>query len=287
MAYADLSDVRCYYESRGDGEPLLLIPGLGCTAETWNPILPQLARHFSLITFDNRGMGRSIAAKPARNLKHFASDIVELLDELQLDSAHVLGLSLGGIIAQRLAMDHPTRIDRLVLVSCTDSFSPYLRQIALLLAQALRKFPPETFIHTVELLTTAPLYFDSHQEEIEQKVRERAQCGFSRQALAIQLRALACSEREKHDPIITTPTLVLAGEHDVLIPNCYARQMADRIPGAEFHMIQGAGHNPFDECPQQTLRHVIDFLNRGRGTEFACQSSDESELMQAGGDGSF
>jgi pimeloyl-ACP methyl ester carboxylesterase len=283
MAFADLTDVRCYYEIRGEGDPLLLIPGLGCTSASWDPILPELARHFSVILFDNRGMGRSVARRQVRNLKHAAADIVELLDELQLDSAHVLGLSLGGIIAQRLTMDHPSRVDRLVLISCTDTFSPYLRQVALLLAHSLRKFPSETFVRTVELLTTAPLFFDTHTEQVEEQVRRKSQCGFSRKALAHQLRALACSDRDKHDPIITTPTLVLAGEHDALIPNCYARQMADRIPGSEFHLIEGAGHNPFDECPERAIPRVLEFLSRGRGTDFAYQSSDEHELIEAGG----
>ena len=142
MAWAELSDVRCYYEVRGRGDPLLLVPGLGGTCRMWDSVAPLLADKFSVITFDNRGLGQSLARQPARNLRHLAADMVELLDHLQLDRVHVLGLSLGGIIAQRFAMDHGPRIDRLVLISCSDQFTPYLRQITLLLAHAIRRASP-------------------------------------------------------------------------------------------------------------------------------------------------
>ena len=151
MAWADLSDVRCYYEIRGKGEPLLMIPGLGGICRFWDPIAPLLEQHFTLILPDNRGTGQSVARRPARNVKHLCADLIELLDHLQIDRSHVLGLSLGGIVAQRLAVDHPSRLLRLVLVSCTDSFSPYLRQISLLLAQVLRRLPADAFARTLDL----------------------------------------------------------------------------------------------------------------------------------------
>lgn len=287
MAWADLTDVRCYYEIRGEGEPLLLIPGLGATCRCWDPVLPQLSRQFSVILLDNRGCGQSIARRPARNLKHSASDVLELLDHLQLDRAHVLGLSLGGVIAHRFAAEHPSRVDRLVLVSCTDAFSPYLRQVALLLAHALRRFSAETFVRTVELLGSDPEFLDAHADELERQVRLKAAAGVDKRAVGDQLRCLACSEPDPADPILQTPTLVLAGEHDALIPNCYARRMAGRIPGSEFQVIQGAGHNPFAECPDRAAAAVVEFLCRGRGTSFASRFHGELQLTNAGGDGSF
>lgn len=287
MAWAELSDVRCYYEIRGEGEPLLLIPGLGGNCRSWDPALPELARHFTLILFDNRGMGRSVAKRPARDLAHLSADIIELLDFLQLDRAHVMGISLGGMIAVRLAIDHPSRIDRLALVSCTDRFSPYLRQIATLLGHALRHFPPETFLRTVELLGTAPEYLDAHAAEIDRRVALRCAEGFSRRALAGQLRCLASSDRGTiEEGPIQNPTLVLAGEHDALIPNCYARRMAERIGGSEFEVIGGAGHNPFAECPERVVPRVVRFFNAGRGMRVAGSSMDGSDLLRAGGVGS-
>src|SRR5438552_12507834 len=158
----ELSDVRCSYQLMGSGDPLLLIPGLGATCALWDCVAGELANSFSLVLLDNRGMGRSVAKRTPQTLADFAVDVIELMDHLQLPRAHIAGLSLGGIIAQQLAIDHPARVDRLVLVSCTNHFGPYLREIAKLLAQALRHFPPEVFRRTIELLGTAPEYFDSH-----------------------------------------------------------------------------------------------------------------------------
>src|SRR5688572_3683964 len=160
MAWAELSDVRCYYELHGEGEPLLLIPGLGGDCRAWDAVAPALANDFSLILIDNRGVGRSVARRKPQTLADYSCDIAELLDTLQVDRVHVLGLSLGGIIAQRFAIDHPSRVDRLVLVSCTDRFTPYLLRITALLGHSLRFFPRRKFVQMMELLCTAPLYLD-------------------------------------------------------------------------------------------------------------------------------
>src|SRR5687767_7525000 len=161
MAWAELSDVRCYYELLVRGEPLLLVPGLGATCRVWDPVAPELAEHNTLVLVDNRGIGRSVSRRKPHTLADYAADLVELLDELRLDKAHVLGLSLGGIIAQRLAVDHPSRVDRLVLMSCTDRFTTYLTQMAAMLGRTLKWFPREMFVRTMELLGTAPPYFDA------------------------------------------------------------------------------------------------------------------------------
>lgn len=260
MAYAELTDVRSYYELVGEGEPLLLIPGLGGTCRVWDTIVPELASQFSLILVDNRGIGRSVARSRPRTLADYSTDLVELLDELQLDRAHVLGLSLGGIIAQRFAVDHPSRVDRLVLVSCTHQFTAYLRGMASLLGHSLRRFPKRVFVQTMELLGTAPLYLDANEREIEGLVGQRCREGLHARAMAVQLRCLLGSEVDPDYYRIPAPTLVIAGEHDALIPNCYARLMAERIPGSRFVMIDGAGHNPMAEAPHAVLPLIARFL---------------------------
>ena len=136
MPFADLTDVRCYYDLLGAGDPVLLIPGLGTTCAMWDGVTEELSKSFTLIVLDNRGLGKSVAKRPPQSLADFAIDLVELLDHLQLERAHVVGLSLGGIIAQQLALDHPSRVDRLVLISCTNRFGPYLLEVAKLLAQS-------------------------------------------------------------------------------------------------------------------------------------------------------
>src|SRR5436190_1898710 len=212
MAWAELTDVRCYYEILGQGEPLLLVPGLGVTCRTWDPVLPELARHFTLIMVDNRGLGLSAPKRPPRSTADYSTDLLELLDHLQLDRAHVMGLSLGGIISQRFAVDHPSRVDRLVLVSCADRFSPYLKQTAMLLRHALRKFTWEQFSLAVELLGSSPEYLDANERLVEERIKAKCRVDVDRRSVATQLRCLACSELSPQDYKILGPTLVVAGE---------------------------------------------------------------------------
>ncbi len=263
--FADLSDVRCYYELLGVGDPLLLIPGLGSTCALWDSVASELADSFSLILLDNRCVGRSVTKRSPQTLADFAVDLAELLDHLQIERSHVMGLSLGGMIAQQFAMDHPSRVDRLVVASCTNQFSPYLRNMARLLAGALRHFPRDLFRWTVELLGTAPQYLDAHADEIDLKMAAARAARVPRLAVARQLRCLARHDAdERWQYRITAPTLVIAGEQDVLIPACYARAMSEQIPGSEFMLVPGCGHNPFAEKPEVVLPRITRFLMQSR-----------------------
>ena len=264
MPWAELSDSRCYYELLGQGDPLLLVPGLGATCRVWDPIAPELSEHFTLILVDNRGIGRSVARRKPRTLADYSADLVELLDEWQLDRAHVLGLSLGGIIAQRFAVDHPNRVDRLILASCTDRFTTYLRRMAMLLGQSLRHFRRRDFAQTIDLLGTAPFHLDENTEELDRRLDEKCRNPVPARAMATQMRCLLCSEIDEDQYRITAPTLVIAGEHDALIPNCYAKRMADKIPGSRFVLLRGAGHNPLAETPGRVLPLIVNFLNERR-----------------------
>jgi pimeloyl-ACP methyl ester carboxylesterase len=260
MAWAELTDVRCYYEVLGQGDPLLLIPGLGMSCRGWDPIIPELARQFTLILPDNRGMGLSTAKRRPRSVAELSVDLVELLDHLQLDRAHVIGLSFGGIVAQRLAIDHPSRVDRLVLVSCAERFSPYLRQVAMLLRHGQRPFPSDLVTRVVELLSTSPQYLDSNEQLVEQRLSAKAPAA-QRRSVAMQLRCVAHSEVPPDEFRIRRPTMVIAGEDDRLIPACYARKMAERIPGSRFLLIRGGGHNALQQRLDDVLPRIIHFLN--------------------------
>jgi pimeloyl-ACP methyl ester carboxylesterase len=263
MAWAGLTDVRCFYTLLGQGDPLLLVSGLGVTSRVWDPIVPELAEHFSLIIPDNRGVGFSEARRKACSLGDYTSDLVELLDYLQVDRAHVLGLSLGGVMAIKLAAEHPERINRLVLASCTDRFTPYLREVAMLLGQTLGRLRPGAFARTVEVLGSAPEYLDAQPNLIAERVRQKREEHVPAREVARQLRCVANAAIDlERDPIIA-PTLVIAGEHDVLIPSCYARETAQRIKGSRFWLVEGAGHNPLVERPGEVLPEVIEFLEGG------------------------
>ncbi len=260
MAVAELTDVRCHYDILGNAEPLLLIHGLGVTCRSWEAVATELAGDFSLIMPDNRGVGRSLPKRPPRTLSDLTSDLVELLDHLQIERAHVMGISLGGIIAQKLAIDHPSRIDRLALVSCTHEFTPYLRRIIGLLGQVLRKFPAEMFARTFELLGASPQFVDADPERFESRIRTKCGPTVSRAALGRHLRCLCSEEGKDNQGQIAAPTLVIAGEYDALIPWCYSRHMACSIPNSRFVLVRNAGHNPLAECPERVIPTITQFL---------------------------
>ncbi len=263
MPYADLTDVRCRYEIMGTGDPMLMIPGLGSTCERWGEVTDTLAQHFTLILPDNRDAGLSVAKRKPQTLIDLASDAVELLDYLQLDRAHVLGLSFGGIIAQRLAIDHSSRVDRLVLISTANRFGPYVCEIALLLEQTVRRFPFEIFRKTMEVLGNSPEYYDAHASELAQKIRDAHDSDKDRAATIRQLSLLGFKPVAPPDEYrIQSLTLVMTGEQDMLIPHTYARRMADEIPGCECLSIPNCGHNPLLEQRGIAVPRIVEFLSR-------------------------
>jgi pimeloyl-ACP methyl ester carboxylesterase len=163
-----------------------------------------------------------------------------------------------------VAVDHPGRVNRLVLVSCTDRFSPYLQQTAHLLGHALRRFSWESFVRMSEMLGSSPEYFDKENALVEQRIRVKCAAAPDRRGVACQLRCVARSEMEDRDYRILAPTLVIAGQDDRLIPSCYAESMAAKIPHSQFVLLPRIGHNPFQECPHQVVQHIAGFLDAGR-----------------------
>jgi pimeloyl-ACP methyl ester carboxylesterase len=262
MPWADLTDVRLYYELTGEGDPLVMIPGLGSTCRLWDPIVPELSRLFTLVMPDNRDVGKSKGKRAPRSLSDMAADLIELFDLLQLDRPHVMGISLGGVIAQCVAVEHPSRVNKLVLLSSAHRFGPYLRDISYLLGNCLYRMPYARFQRTIELLGTAPAYYDEHIEEVEQKIETARKAHASRKAVVRQLKCLAVSEVQEAHYRIDAPTLIVSGEYDALIPNCYAERMAAAIPGSEFHVLPDCGHNPISEMPAAVMPLITEFLLR-------------------------
>jgi pimeloyl-ACP methyl ester carboxylesterase len=264
MPYAELSDVRCYYELLGSGDPLLLIPGLGGTCSSWDCAANELAAGATLIMPELRGVGKSEAKRPARNLRYLVADLVELIDHLGLDRTNVLGLSLGGIVAQEFAIEHASRVNKLVLVSCAHRFGPYLREMAKFLGNALRHFPRESYERMFETLGCAPEYIDAHPEVLDQRVQRIKLRGASRRSIAHQLRCLGFNDVGSFGYDITAPTLVISGSNDVIIPPCFAKQMADEIASSTHKIIPQCGHNPLMERPDVAVPVVLEFLNGQR-----------------------
>jgi len=262
MPHTDAPGFRLYYEEDGSGFPLILINGLGSDHLEWLHQLPAFAPRFRVVVFDNRGTGKSAVPRGPYTTAQMADDAAALLQFLRIPRAHVLGVSLGGMIAQEVALRHPDRVDRLVL-ACTGpggnlSVRPSPEAMA---AFAVAKGEdPE-----VELRRMIPyLYTDAcrreRPEEIEAFVRRRMENPAPPEGYAAQLAAAVTHDASARLDRIRARTLVITGDADRLVDWENSLRIAGRIPEARLVVLPGAPHRLFAENAGDFNREVLAFL---------------------------
>ena len=261
--FATVGDIRMYYEIHGEGEPLLLIMGLGGHILDWGWVLPEkLAEGRQVIVFDNRGAGRSDQPAGPYTIAEMANDTVGLLDAISVERADVFGVSMGGMIAQEMAVRNPDRISRLILgatspggdaqVLAPPEVQAYLEpRLDLTLHEALWWSAPAGFPQE---------FIDGHPDVVERKVQANMAYPSSLDAYRAQLDAYRAFDIGDRISEISAPTLVIAGDSDILIPPENGRILAENIPGAEFCEIEGAGHLFWISHPNETYSAVAGFL---------------------------
>jgi len=271
MTIARINDIDMYYEEHGNAaaEPLLLIMGFSGNAAAWAPQVPTFAERYHVIAFDNRGAGRTSSPDGPYTIPQMAGDAAALLDHLGIDSAHVVGASMGGMIAQEFALRYPARVRSLVL-ACTTPGGPHsaghgaLRQnidTALAVETLETAMSPERMKENLELLFT-PEFIANPGPGFAQMVASAVQ--FPPTLAGLKGQALAIREHDTYDrlPRLAAPALVIAGAADPLIDPENSRILAARIPGAELALLPGQRHGFTAEKPEETNRIVLDFLAR-------------------------
>jgi len=245
------------YDIDGKGPSLLLIGGLGFGRWGFFKQVPAFSRHFRTITFDVRGERRL-----EKGVSDLVEDVVALLDHLGIRKAHVLGTSLGGFVAQELALMRPDLVDRLVLV-CTsyggrgpESMSP--QALADMLGWS--SFSPEGALRRGLETATSEAYRAEHEDEFEQIVRWRLADSPSEAAYYEQARAGAGFDLSSDVGHITSPTLVIHGAEDRYVPVANAAALAGAIPDAKLRVLDDAGHLVFVERFADVNREVVSFL---------------------------
>jgi 3-oxoadipate enol-lactonase len=251
--------VELAYEVLGDGPPLLLIQGLGYGGRGWGPALEPLAEDFTVAVFDNRGFGASDIPVGPYTVRELAVDARAVLDAAGFERVHVVGASLGGMVAQELALAYPERVDRLVLACTTPggeaAFPMPARTVSLMLeAPAM---PPDVALRRFAVNAVGP---DSSEGLIDRIVAYRTSnppdpAGWQSQAAAGAM----------HDALdrleeIKAPTLVVHGTEDAVVDPRNANLLADRIPGARVERLPGCGHLPFWEEPDTFASLIREFL---------------------------
>jgi 3-oxoadipate enol-lactonase len=248
-----------YYERHGAGDPLLLITGWTISAAVFEPVLDLYAEHFECIVYDHRGAARSSGSPPA-TMGGLADSTARLLTELRIPRVLVYGLSMGGMVAQELALRHPARVRGLVLGGTTPGgpFSPRLgpREVFSIARGGL-----------AERGIRAPLLFSSEfrreqPERVRELVRHFKLHRSSAKAIAAQTLASARFDTLSRLGRLHTPTLVVHGERDRLVPLAASRLLAARIPDAELAVVPGTGHAYALEAPQESLELLLGWVER-------------------------
>jgi pimeloyl-ACP methyl ester carboxylesterase len=265
MPFQRINGIQIYYEEYGKGDPVLLIQGLGYPSGMWFLQIPDLSRHFRTIVFDNRGVGRSDKPDEEYSVALMASDAAELLRVMEIRKAHVVGVSLGGYIAQEMALQEPNRVDRLVLLATTCGGPEYLELTKDLWNEtaAFRGLPPDEMIRKGMALAAAPGFARIHSELIEQGVRIRMETLQPVYALTRQAAAAFNFNSKDRAYLISHHTLILAGGQDRVMPLQLTQELASRIPNVRFTVYPDTGHLIFLEKAREINQVIIDFLRGG------------------------
>jgi|tagenome__1003787_1003787.scaffolds.fasta_scaffold20918649_2 3-oxoadipate enol-lactonase len=243
---------RLHWEAAGAGDPVLLVMGLGLSGGAWWRTVPVLAQRLRVVTFDHRGVGRSRAFSYAYTTEAMADDAVTILDAAGIERAHVYGISLGGMVAQALALRHPERVRSLVLGATSPGGPRAARPSAEVIAFFRRRagMAPEEAARASVPINYGPRCRAEHPDRIEEDLAQRLAHPFSERAYRAQLFAAAWHNCLGALPRISVPTLVVHGALDRVIPVANAHLIADRIPGARLRVLEDAGHLYPTEAPE-------------------------------------
>ena len=271
MATARINDIDLYFEEHGDpaAEPVLLIMGFTMNAGAWVAQIPALAERYRVIAFDNRGAGRTTQPEGPYTMTQMAADAAGLLDRVGIAAAHVIGASMGGMIAQELAIRYPARVSSLVLM-CTTPGGPHsagYQQMMEAGAEVLEAgslealMTPERLQESM-LLAFTPEYLASPGPTFQQMAITTVQ--FPQTLVGMKGQLAAVRDHDAYDRLsrIAAPTLVMAGTEDTLVAVANSPILAERIPNAELRMFQGLRHGFNIEKPDEVNAVVLEFLAR-------------------------
>ncbi len=265
MPYARVDGVRIFYRKYGQGFPLLLIMGLGANSDWWDmQMLSMLSERYQVVTFDNRGAGRSEGTGERYTIPLAARDTCGLMEYLGIDKAHLLGISMGGMVAQEFALSYPEKVEKLVLV-CTNAGGHQQAldrpEVFRVLAARSGGVPLEELAREYIRLLYPQKFIEEHPEKVEEFVQVYQAMPPPEHGWAWQMEAVLQWESLSRLTEIRCPTLVLTGDQDVLIPAEDARTLAEKIPHARLIVYPAVCHGIFGQVTEEATRDILNFLS--------------------------
>ena len=270
-----VNDVNLYYELDGEGDPLVLVAGTGISCAPWRVFqVPEFSKTYQALIYDHRGLGRSDKPDVAYSTRLFAKDCAGLMDALGIHKAHIMGHSMGGRVAQWIALDYPEKVRSLVLSSCgsgkySDKIENYPRGVPLesaleMIEKGYEKYQHDHwgpgFMFTDQFMRDHPEVVKKFQDLIVEEVPP-LKC-YLRHVVARQ-----CHETTDLVSKIQAPTLVIVGSKDTREGGTgnhveSSKALAEKIPNAEFVLVEGGKHGYLREMPEKGHPPILDFLRR-------------------------
>jgi 3-oxoadipate enol-lactonase len=277
MAFVENQEAKIYWDEQGQGEPVLLIMGLAYPSQMWYRTRPLLASCYRTLAFDNRGIGRSEVPLGPYPIALMASDAAAVLDADGIESAHVFGVSMGGMIAQELALRYPARVRSLIL-GCTAAGGPTAvraepEAIQMLMSRA--KMTPE---QAAEAAVPFIYHPTTARARIDEDIAIRRPWFPTAAGYAAQLQGILGWEAYSRLGQIAAPTLVIHGESDRLIPPGNAKLIAGKIPGAKLVMIPRASHLFLTDQTEVSHHAILQFLNEQAGSAGSGAGSEKEKV---------
>jgi pimeloyl-ACP methyl ester carboxylesterase len=269
MPFKKVGDIKIYYETHGNGEPLVMISGCGTDSSlSWLNQVPDLSLRYHVITFDNRGTGRSDKPDVPYTMQMLAADVAGLLDAIGIGAAHILGHSMGGSIAQEFAITYPERTLTLILSCASPAGDP---DVILPEPQAMSlMFDFETINRLTPLEWTGKLlacmcsqeFLEKHPHLVNEVAARQSEYPTPPHSIMRQVEAMLTAHTYDRLSEIKAPTLVLGGTADKVTPCHNLRLLASKIPNSELVILENLGHGMFIEGAEQTNRVILTFLKR-------------------------
>ena len=251
------------YEESGQGEPLLLLMGLGAPGRKWKPHMDLYDKHFHVIAPDNRGAG--LSDKPvsyAYSIKDMAEDMIGLMNALGIEKASVNGISMGGAIGQYLAVYYPERVNRLILTNTFPYCCTSNRRAIELLRDTCGRLDSVTATRLCQWMIFAIPFQNSNETYMLECEYADLQEPHPMPEYAYRAQCNAILNFDIRDRLsdISAPTLVVGGDRDLLIPEWVTREMAEKIPGARLYIVRDGGHVQHWEQLEAYNKLTLDFL---------------------------
>lgn len=262
MPRVNIGDAELYYEERGIGDPIMLVPGLGGGGAVWSNQLPDLSKTYRTIIHDHRGCGKSTYSTIEYSVEQMAADAIKLMDKLEVSKAHWIGHSTGGAMGQIIAQDYPDRLASLVLSSTWPGHDIYFnRAFAARKAVLIDAGTLEYARHSI-LSLLPPWYISKHPEKISELESYLAGADQPVEIMVSRINAICAFDRRDKIGQINAPTLVIVAEDDMVTPRYLSDELADKIDGAEKVILPTGGHFFNHILIEEYNNAVSDFLER-------------------------